>query len=210
MSVKKYDSTNKILKLIAGGTLWADCPIGTINAYGGTTAPEGWLLCQGQALSRIEYKDLFAVIGTNFGSGDGSTTFNLPDLRGEFLRGAGNNSHAYQGNGGTVGQHQDATGIPNVYVNNNTKIGMYPANKSTSDYNLLSINHDSVRYQCVEYIETTNTVVGDYTGSAATYTARPTNTSVNYIMKAKQAPIPADLKAALEDALDDKNILSWS
>ena len=47
MSVKKYDSANKILKLIAGGTFWADCPLGTINAFGGTTAPEGWLLCQG-------------------------------------------------------------------------------------------------------------------------------------------------------------------
>lgn len=51
-----------------------------------------WLLCNGQAVSRTEYPNLFALIGTNFGTGDGSTTFNLPDYRGKFLRGLGGNS----------------------------------------------------------------------------------------------------------------------
>lgn len=51
-------------------------------AYGGTTAPAGWLFCFGQALSRTTYALLFAVISTSFGAGDNSTTFNLPDLRG--------------------------------------------------------------------------------------------------------------------------------
>ena len=202
-----YDN---LKNLIAGATLFADTPLGTINAIGGSTAPDGWLLCQGQAVSRTDYSDLFAVIGTSFGSGDGSTTFNVPDLRGEFLRGAGTNSHTKQGSGGSVGQHQDATGIPNVYVNNNTKIGMYPANNSTTDYNLQSINHDSVIYQCVEYIETTNTVTGAYTGSPATYTARPTNTSVNFIIKAKQSALPADIAAGLEELLADKDYLTFS
>ena len=65
-------------------------PAGTIVAYGGTTAPGGWLLCDGTAINRITYSSLFDVIGTNFGEGDGSTTFNLPDFRGMFLRGADN------------------------------------------------------------------------------------------------------------------------
>ncbi len=51
--------------------------------------PDGWLHCHGQAVSRTEYSDLFAAIGTVYGAGDGSTTFNLPDFRGSFLRGAG-------------------------------------------------------------------------------------------------------------------------
>jgi microcystin-dependent protein len=55
---------------------------GEMIAYAGPTAPGGWLLCQGQAVSRATFATLFAVIGVAFGVGDGSTTFNLPDLRG--------------------------------------------------------------------------------------------------------------------------------
>src|SRR5262249_11225138 len=60
------------------------CPIGTIVGYAGTTAPAKWLLCDGAAVSRVTYKDLFAVIGTTYGAGDGSTTFNIPDRRQRF------------------------------------------------------------------------------------------------------------------------------
>ena len=63
-------------------------PSGTILAYGGSSAPAGYLPCYGTAVSRTTYAALFAAIGTNFGNGDGSTTFNIPDLRGQFLRGA--------------------------------------------------------------------------------------------------------------------------
>ncbi|MFZ9891086.1 MAG: phage tail protein [Ilumatobacteraceae bacterium] len=62
-------------------------PSGVILPYGGATAPTGWLLCDGSTKSRTDYADLFAAIGTAHGSGDGSTTFHLPDLRGRFLRG---------------------------------------------------------------------------------------------------------------------------
>lgn len=64
-------------------------PIGAIQAFGGETAPEGWLICDGSAVSRETYPDLFKVIGTAYGSGDGSTTFNLPDQRGRVLIGTG-------------------------------------------------------------------------------------------------------------------------
>lgn len=57
-------------------------PSGVMLPYGGTTAPAGYLLCYGQAVSRTTYAKLFAAISTNYGVGDGSTTFNLPDLRG--------------------------------------------------------------------------------------------------------------------------------
>ena len=61
--------------------------IGDIIAFYGSTAPEGTLVCNGAAISRTTYSELFGVIGTTAGAGDGSTTFNLPDLRGLFLRG---------------------------------------------------------------------------------------------------------------------------
>lgn len=62
-------------------------PPGTVVAFAGPTAPAGWLLCNGAAVSRSTYSALFAVIGTAHGKGDGSTTFTLPDYRGRFLRG---------------------------------------------------------------------------------------------------------------------------
>ena len=69
-------------------------PPGTIIAYAGTTIPEGWLLCDGSPYSRtVLYADLFEAIGETYGAGDGSTTFNVPDLKGRAVVGIG------QGNG---------------------------------------------------------------------------------------------------------------
>ena len=62
-------------------------PAGSILMFGGTDAPTGFLLCDGSAVDRSTFADLFAVIGETFGAGDTSTTFNVPDLRGEFVRG---------------------------------------------------------------------------------------------------------------------------
>ena len=55
-------------------------PVGTITAWSTNTAPEGWLICNGGAISRTTYKNLFNVIGTTFGTGDGKSTFNLPHI----------------------------------------------------------------------------------------------------------------------------------
>ena len=62
-------------------------PVGSVYTFAGATVPTGWLKCNGALLSRTTYAALFAVIGTTYGAGDGSTTFALPDLRGEFVRG---------------------------------------------------------------------------------------------------------------------------
>jgi len=65
-------------------------PAGSISPYAGATAPDGWLFMYGQAVSRATYAALFLAIGTTFGAGDGSTTFNLPDARGRVLFGKDN------------------------------------------------------------------------------------------------------------------------
>ncbi|MFZ5784727.1 MAG: phage tail protein [Pseudomonadota bacterium] len=65
-------------------------PAGTVLPFAGSTAPTGFLLCHGQAVSRADHADLFAAIGTTYGAGDGSTTFNLPDLRGRVAAGRDN------------------------------------------------------------------------------------------------------------------------
>ena len=57
-------------------------PAGMIVMYGGSTAPSGWLICDGRAVSRTTYSRLFSAIGTTYGAGDGSSTFNLPNFKG--------------------------------------------------------------------------------------------------------------------------------
>ena len=70
---------------VGGGLI----PPGAIIPFAGTAPPTGWLACNGQAVSRTTYAALFAAIGTVWGTGDGSTTFNLPNLTNEFIRGSG-------------------------------------------------------------------------------------------------------------------------
>lgn len=84
-------SSGQVLQTNGSGTLSfaaaaSGSPSGSVMYFAMSTAPTGWLKANGAAISRSTYSDLFSAIGTTFGSGDGSTTFNVPDLRGEFLR----------------------------------------------------------------------------------------------------------------------------
>ena len=69
------------------GEILTATPTGSVTAFASSSVPIGWLECNGAAVSRTTYAALYGVIGTTWGVGDGSTTFNLPDFRGEFLRG---------------------------------------------------------------------------------------------------------------------------
>lgn len=80
-----YDNSTNTFNAFANKST----PAGTILIYGGATAPEGFLMCNGQAVSRSDYDVLFQIIGTTFGTGDGTTTFNVPDLRTKFIVGSG-------------------------------------------------------------------------------------------------------------------------
>lgn len=79
--------------------------VGAVVAFAGSTSPTGWLLCDGSAVSRTDYAALFAVIGTTYGTGDGSTTFNLPNLVDKFIQG--------NATSGTV----KSAGVPNITGN---------------------------------------------------------------------------------------------
>ena len=67
-------------------------PVGSIMCFAGPTPPQGWLLCNGQTINRVDYEKLFSIIGTIYGNGNGITTFNLPDLRERFPMGKGTNN----------------------------------------------------------------------------------------------------------------------
>lgn len=92
-------------------------PAGMVVPYGGPTAPAGWLLCNGQAVSRTTYSSLYSAIGTRFGSGDGVSSFGVPDLRGRVIAGydpsqsrlsgkSGGVSSQYIGNSGGQEEHK--------------------------------------------------------------------------------------------------------
>lgn len=78
---------------------------GMIVAYGSATIPEGWLKCDGSAISRTDYKALYDIIGITFGVGDGSTTFNIPDLSEKYIQGSSEEA--------SVGTVLEA-GLPNI------------------------------------------------------------------------------------------------
>ena len=113
------DSLSSVNKVRTGYT-----PVGTIIAVMGNSAPAHYLACNGQVVNIATYPELANYFEEQFGSknkfgGDGTTTFGIPDLRGEFLRGTGTNGHTNQGNGANVGEHQDATAFPRIEGNIN-------------------------------------------------------------------------------------------
>ena len=79
-------------------------PIGAISPYAGSIAPTNWLICDGRAISRFTYSDLFNAIGTTYGSGDGNTTFNLPNLKGRVPVGQDTNDNDFDTLGETGGE----------------------------------------------------------------------------------------------------------
>jgi microcystin-dependent protein len=85
---------NQVLTATNTGIAWSASatPSGVIMDFAGSAAPTGYLLCDGTAYSRTTYSALYAAIGTTWGAGDGSTTFNVPDLRGRTAIGAGSGS----------------------------------------------------------------------------------------------------------------------
>lgn len=85
------DDVDTLIKTATDTATAAGVPIGSVVDYCGSSAPSGYLFCYGQAVSRtVTYSALFAAIGTTFGTGDGSTTFNLPDFRGRVAAGKDN------------------------------------------------------------------------------------------------------------------------
>lgn len=86
-------------------------PAGVVITYAGSTAPEGWLLCDGSAVSRDTYATLFDVIGTTYGVGDGSTTFNVPDLSGRVVIGV-SGTHALASTGGAETVTLETANLP--------------------------------------------------------------------------------------------------
>lgn len=93
------DNINKMKQAIN-----LNAPAGVISMYAGSTAPSGWLICNGSAVSRTTYSRLFSAIGTTYGAGNGSTTFNLPNLKGRVPVGLDTSQTEFNSLGKTGGE----------------------------------------------------------------------------------------------------------
>lgn len=128
-------STNDAL--IWSGSAWIASPltpVAAVIAYAGSAAPTGWLLCDGSAVSRTTYSDLFAVISTTYGVGDGSTTFNLPDLTGRVVAGKESSaSRLTSGGSGVDGATLGAAGGDEALAAHTHGAGSFAAASHTHD-----------------------------------------------------------------------------
>ena len=136
-------------------------PPGSITAFAAITPPTGYLVCDGSQVSRTTYADLYAVIGDTYGAGDGSTTFNLPDLRGEFIRGFDDGRGADTGR--VFGSFQADEFASHTHTGTSGDAGTDPARIGGGNRDV-----DTGIY-------TTSATGGDET--------RPRNVAMNYIIK---------------------------
>lgn len=127
--------------------------------------PAGYLFCNGQAVSRTTYAALFAILGTNFGAGDGSTTFNVPDYRDCFLRGLGtkNNSFYVKQAQGLPNHTHSIVGQNNYNGFSNNAFGNGSQNTGTLGNIVGTVNNNSI-YGAADEV-------------------RPTNFAINYFIK---------------------------
>lgn len=173
---------SKVLQLWQGMT-------GTVLPFAGAAAPDGWLLCHGQAVSRATYAVLFAAIGTTYGAGDGSTTFNVPDLRGEFVRGLDSGRGIDTGRAlGTAQAHSMQR--HNHYLPTSTESSGGPnVGAAINDASFILTNNINIApaesYTAVtvgdlgnQYGDGPQGLIGDWAAET-----RPRNVALNYIVK---------------------------
>lgn len=131
------------MSIIPGDNILASNFSGMIWPYAGTAAPTGFLLCDGSAVSRTTYSGLFAIISTSYGAGDGSTTFNVPDLRGRTIVGVGTGTKV-----GTFASRASnvitVTGLTNA-ANNEFQTGQAVTYHTTSGA-ITGLTNDTVYY----------------------------------------------------------------
>lgn len=171
-TAKIIDNAVTLAKL-AATVQQALTPAGSLMPYAGTTEPTGWLFCYGQAISRSTYAALFTAIGTTYGSGDGSTTFNVPDLRGRVIAGqddmGGTSANRLTNqSGGLDGDTLGATGGAETHTLTEAQLASHKhfiaANTSTTD--------GSPSLSASQQMATSNS-----TGGGPSYTLQGTSTA---------------------------------
>ena len=184
-----------------GGASGDTLPVGSIMPYPKVIAPENWIVCDGSAISRTEYQELFEVIGTTFGVGDGSTTFNLPDIKGKTLVGQDEDDADLDTIGKTGGEKTHTLTIDEMASHNHIQkinVGsdnLIAVNPSSSS----GITRDGGGHSSGTTAATKKTVVEtENIGGNQPHNNMQPYFITNYIIKAKQS---AGVVATVVDAL---------
>lgn len=178
-------ANGKFLKSDGADVSWSGgvVPPGAVMAWATNSAPTGWLLCYGQTVSRTTYADLYSTIGNSFGSGDGSTTFHLPDLRGRTVIGRDNMggssanritaswADALGDSGGAEDHTLTTTEMP---AHTHTTASVFQAVSPSGSFNVSSVAGTNDRIA---------TVTSSSTGGGASHNNVQPSIALNYIIK---------------------------
>lgn len=156
-------------------------PVGTIIPYAGSTIPSNYMKCEGQELSRIEYDILFSAIGTTYGEGDGSTTFNLPNLKGRVITGIDSNDTDFDVLGETGGEKTHTLTVDEIPSHNH---GI----RDTIDMNTLAGQNRSVVVGGGETWNPGDPALSNNTGDNQPHNNLQPYIVLNYIIKVLDAP----------------------
>lgn len=192
---KKSDADNDVewVNQTGGGSATGDTlPVGSIMPYPKATAPENWLICDGSAISRTDYSELFNAIGTTFGEGDGSTTFNLPNIKGRTIVGLDTDDTDFNTIGKTLGEKTHTLTVAEMPEHNHKQSldGGNSGNSGNAAY--------SWSIPANQYLYTGDDLAGKTGGSQPHNNIQPSFVAA-YIIKAKQS---AGLVATVVNSLE--------
>ena len=180
-------------------------PLGTVIMYAGSSAPIDYLICDGSAVSRTTYAGLFAVIGTTYGAGDTTSTFNIPDLRGLFVRGVGPSNVLGSTQASNIGSHQhtfrdawtiepDTNGLGSLNLNGTPAPPARDANGVPYDYALYKYDYTNIEENRIRPTDDNPADAGvndnqiwtidNITNAAGSGDTHPANIALNYIIRA--------------------------
>ena len=193
MSVNKVNNDGSLSR-VAGGTLYADLPIGVIIPFGGSVIPSGYLLCNGAEVLKTAYAELYAVIGDAFGTASVNTKFVLPDLREAVPKGAGlsgKSSVHYDSDGVALGEF-----VEDRIQDHRHEVSVIP--QSGGSQYIAGCSGGAISKSLTDYVDTT---IATSTRKGATTEVKAVG--ANYIIKAKQVAVPADFLAKVDEAVED-------
>lgn len=174
---------------VSGDTL----PIGAIMPFGSDTIPDNWLLCNGQAVSRTDYQELFNTIGIIYGSGDGFTTFNLPNLQGKIPVGKDENDTDFDTLGNTGGEKEHTLTIEEMPSHNHQSSNYFEGSGGTSGVWAVRSLANLTGYKDIS----------SQTGGNQPHNILQPYIVQNYIIKAKQS---AGVVATVVDGLNSTSV----